>query len=173
MFAIGTTEIVIIVVLALLLFGPQQLPEIGKQVGKAMREFRHMSGEMQRALNLDDAFHTDYDTTYHQHDMHRAPVIEPAQIAPQGDAPNAEAFAYSAPKAGTPFAAADPFAATAAELPAELPNESPAAHDQNTVGQNTAESLEPVSVGGARVYNEPAAAPAILVAGGGHASASV
>ena len=37
---LGPLEIVVIFVVALLVFGPQRLPEIGRQVGKAVREFR-------------------------------------------------------------------------------------------------------------------------------------
>lgn len=51
---IGTTEIIIILAIALLVFGPQKLPEIGRQIGSAMRELRKMSGDVQRALNLDE-----------------------------------------------------------------------------------------------------------------------
>lgn len=36
----GPLEIIVILVIALLVFGPNKLPEIGKQVGKAVREFK-------------------------------------------------------------------------------------------------------------------------------------
>ena len=39
-----------ILVLALLLFGPQKLPEIGKQVGKALGEFKRTSNELKRTI---------------------------------------------------------------------------------------------------------------------------
>lgn len=43
---IGILEILLIVVVILLLFGPRRLPEIGAAVGKAIREFRQaMKGE--------------------------------------------------------------------------------------------------------------------------------
>lgn len=58
MFGIGAQEIVIIMVIALIIFGPQRLPEIAGQVAKAIRDFRRMSddltGEFQRSLTLDD-----------------------------------------------------------------------------------------------------------------------
>jgi sec-independent protein translocase protein TatA len=37
---IGATEIVLLLLLALLLFGARRLPEIGKSLGKGMREFK-------------------------------------------------------------------------------------------------------------------------------------
>lgn len=51
---LGTTEIIIILAIALLVFGPAKLPEIGRQIGTAMRELRRMSGDVQRALDFDD-----------------------------------------------------------------------------------------------------------------------
>ncbi|MDD5006088.1 MAG: twin-arginine translocase TatA/TatE family subunit [Candidatus Omnitrophica bacterium] len=41
MFKIGLGELVVILVVVLLLFGPAKLPEIGKALGKAVREFRN------------------------------------------------------------------------------------------------------------------------------------
>ena len=40
MFGLGAGEILIILIIAFLLFGPKQLPEIGRQVGKAVRVSR-------------------------------------------------------------------------------------------------------------------------------------
>ena len=37
---IGPVEIVIILVLALLIFGPKRLPEMGRSLGRGMREFK-------------------------------------------------------------------------------------------------------------------------------------
>lgn len=57
MFGIGPQEIIILMVVALIVFGPQKLPEIGMQVGKAIRDFRRMSdemtGEFSRTMTLD------------------------------------------------------------------------------------------------------------------------
>ena len=43
---IGPMEILIVLVIALVVFGPKRLPELGKSVGKGIREFRgSVSGE--------------------------------------------------------------------------------------------------------------------------------
>lgn len=43
---VGSSEIIFLFFLALLLFGPKKLPEIGRNLGKAMRELRKMSSEI-------------------------------------------------------------------------------------------------------------------------------
>jgi sec-independent protein translocase protein TatA len=45
-FALQPLDIVVILVLALILFGPQKLPEIGRGIGKALTEFRKGAREM-------------------------------------------------------------------------------------------------------------------------------
>ena len=40
MFGLGATELIIILVVALLIFGPGKLPEIGGALGKGIRDFR-------------------------------------------------------------------------------------------------------------------------------------
>jgi TatA/E family protein of Tat protein translocase len=44
--SIGPLELVLIFVVALLVFGPKKLPEIGRSVGKALREFKKTSDEL-------------------------------------------------------------------------------------------------------------------------------
>lgn len=56
--SIGGTEVLIIVIIALVVFGPKRLPELGRTVGKGMREFRRASNDLKRSLEdeiaLDD-----------------------------------------------------------------------------------------------------------------------
>jgi len=44
--SIGPMELILIFVIALLVFGPKKLPEIGRSVGKALREFKKTSDEI-------------------------------------------------------------------------------------------------------------------------------
>lgn len=43
---IGFPELLIILAIALLVFGPKKLPEVGRSIGKAVREFRRTSDEI-------------------------------------------------------------------------------------------------------------------------------
>jgi TatA/E family protein of Tat protein translocase len=48
---IGPMELLLILVIALLIFGPDRLPEIGAGLGKAIREFREMSQGITDEIN--------------------------------------------------------------------------------------------------------------------------
>jgi TatA/E family protein of Tat protein translocase len=50
---LGFTEIAFIFVLALLIFGPKKLPEIGRTLGRAMAEFRKATTELKRSINTE------------------------------------------------------------------------------------------------------------------------
>src|SRR2546428_13733486 len=50
MFDIGLQEMLVIGVLALLVFGPGKLPELGRMVGRALREFRRASDEFRSTV---------------------------------------------------------------------------------------------------------------------------
>src|SRR5262245_63467051 len=50
MFDIGLQELVVIFVIALLVFGPKNLPQLGPALGRAMREFRKASDEFRSTI---------------------------------------------------------------------------------------------------------------------------
>jgi sec-independent protein translocase protein TatA len=49
-FGLGLPEIIVILVVALLIFGPKKLPEIGKSLGKAIRGFQEASRDFEQEL---------------------------------------------------------------------------------------------------------------------------
>jgi TatA/E family protein of Tat protein translocase len=75
-FDIGLQEMIIIGVIALLVFGPSKLPELGRMFGRAMREFRRAS----------DEFRATVETNLHINDPD--PVIgAPSPLIPDASAP--------------------------------------------------------------------------------------
>jgi len=48
--SLGGPEIFLILVIALIVFGPRKLPEIGKSVGKMLAEFRKASNDFKRTI---------------------------------------------------------------------------------------------------------------------------
>jgi TatA/E family protein of Tat protein translocase len=53
--SLGLPELIFIFVLALLVFGPKRLPEMGRMVGKGMAEFRKATNELKRTINAEIA----------------------------------------------------------------------------------------------------------------------
>ena len=51
---IGFQELLIVFGLALLIFGPSKLPEIGKSLGRGIREFKQTSKEIKESVSLED-----------------------------------------------------------------------------------------------------------------------
>ncbi len=50
---LGIPELIFILVLALLIFGPRKLPQIGRTVGKGLAEFRKASNDLKRTINAE------------------------------------------------------------------------------------------------------------------------
>ena len=97
MFNLGPGEILVILVVALLIFGPKRLPEIGKSIGKSMREFRRASTELR------DEFERLGEEDKARPASHR-PVAPrqapgPAPAGPSGSAPGPERPSGSDPDA--------------------------------------------------------------------------
>jgi sec-independent protein translocase protein TatB len=77
MFDIGLQEMLVIGVLALLVFGPSKLPELGRMVGRAMREFRRAS----------DEFRSTVETNLHINDLDPPPPEPVATAVSEAAAP--------------------------------------------------------------------------------------
>ena len=69
---LGMPEVVLILVIALIVFGPRKLPELGKSLGQAMQQFRRASDDFKRTweqeVELDKVRKTDTATISSSHD---------------------------------------------------------------------------------------------------------
>jgi TatA/E family protein of Tat protein translocase len=48
---IGMPELIVIMVIALIIFGPRKLPELGRSLGRSLGEFRRASNELKQTLD--------------------------------------------------------------------------------------------------------------------------
>lgn len=48
---IGAGELILILAIALVIFGPSKLPQIGKSMGEAIKEFRKGTSQVQKEIN--------------------------------------------------------------------------------------------------------------------------
>jgi Tat protein translocase TatB subunit len=53
MFGIGTTEVLLILAVALLVIGPSKLPDVARALGKGMAEFRRMSSDVKKTIDFE------------------------------------------------------------------------------------------------------------------------
>jgi sec-independent protein translocase protein TatA len=82
---IGMPEMVVIAVIALIIFGPRKLPELGKSLGKSIAEFKRASNELKNTLE-------DEIRTEELQDARKSAQIPPtASVAPAAPAPVATA----------------------------------------------------------------------------------
>ena len=121
---LGGPELFLILVVALIVFGPRKLPEIGKSLGKMMAEFRKASQEFQRTIEteveadkLRDSLRVDAPRT----ETPAPPAVSEPQAAPASN-PSEPAGSSGAPPAyGTH--AAESAGATVSRDPAATPVE--------------------------------------------------
>ena len=109
MFDIGLQELVLIFVIALLVFGPKNLPQLGRSLGRAMREFRKASDEFKSTIetNLQMNEIDPPPTLQPASDVAALPVeTTPAPVTPEPVLdPEGASVSQEAPPPGEPYAA--------------------------------------------------------------------
>ncbi|MBC7224526.1 MAG: twin-arginine translocase TatA/TatE family subunit [Anaerolineae bacterium] len=122
-FGIGPMEMVFILILALIIFGPGRLPEIGRAVGKSIRDFRAMTQEVtsQFSLELEEASTASKGSQEEQAPTPQKAAEPPPSAEPPAEAETPEAPASAVPEAdkGEGKAAEEPTSAAASETTSE------------------------------------------------------
>lgn len=114
MFGIGTSEFLVILLVAVLVLGPEHLPRIVRTVTKVMSDFRRISTDFQRVLNLEATQEEWKSQQPAASTVKKKKKKKPVPVDPEADAPSASASAEmagqvkepKAPPADTPAAPA-------------------------------------------------------------------
>ncbi len=139
-FGIGEGELAIIVVFGFLLFGPDKLPQMGRTIGRAIRQFRETQEKMTAVVQSEII---DPVT-----EAASAPVKPKKTVADDDSDADEDATETAAP------AKKETFAERRARLAAEK-----AASEGATEGEGAADEAEPAKAEPAAVESEPAAEP--------------
>lgn len=102
MFGMGGTEILVILIVALLFLGPDKLPEAAKSISKGIRDLRKQTREFQETIEADERLGgaiRDIKSALNGEDPRPRP--RPARIAPPTDAAAAAASAAAAAASAT------------------------------------------------------------------------
>jgi len=128
---LGMPEMIFIFLLALVLFGPRKLPELGRQLGKALAEFKKASNEFRKQLELEMMNIELEERARQAPPLDNSPKILPAEsLLDTVSAPPLE----SIPRAPLPADAGSVTSTVTQETDAELASRSPLATE--TPSQN-------------------------------------
>lgn len=146
MFGIGEGELAIIVVFGFLLFGPDKLPQMGRTIGRAIRQFRETQEKMTAVVQSEIIDPVS--------EAASAPV-KPKKVAATDDDSDAD---EDAAETAAP-AKKETFAERRARLAAEKAASEGAAEGEGAAEESEAESAEPAAAAEPVVEPEPAAEP--------------
>lgn len=145
MFGIGEGELAIIVVFGFLLFGPDKLPQMGRTIGRAIRQFRETQEKMTAVVQSE--------------------IIDPvseaasAPVKPKKTAVDDDSDADKDAAETAAPAKKETFAERRARLAAEKAASEAAAEGEGTAEESEAEGAEPAAAAEPVVEPEPAAEP--------------
>jgi len=83
--SVGLPELIIIFTLALIIFGPRKLPELGRSLGKSLAEFKRASNELRNTL--DEEIRLDDQRATRAQEPAALPPVEPPRPSVVNESP--------------------------------------------------------------------------------------
>ena len=123
--SLGTTELLVIVIVALVLFGPRRLPELSRSLGKSLNEFKRASDDFKRTWEREVALESVERDAAIERAMPHEEQIAPTQATPAANAATiggADAQGFPVARGSQQVAAPTP---TVADVDAETTAENP------------------------------------------------
>lgn len=118
MLDIGFQELIVLMVIALLVFGPYKLPELGRALGRAMREFRRASDEFRATIETNLNITEDASPTPAASAAATTTASEPAAVPAAGADAGLASLDIPVPSEPVPFGASSfPVGASGVEPP--------------------------------------------------------
>jgi sec-independent protein translocase protein TatB len=137
MFGIGSTELIVILVVALIVIGPAKLPEMAKSLGKALGEFRRVSTDVKRTIEM-EAEQADQKSRTDQAKKELFPEQKASQAPQASQASQAAQTPQASQEAPKPPAAPAEVAAQAADESAESRTQEPVAEAAEAPAESVA-----------------------------------
>jgi len=99
--SLGFSEVMMILIIGLIIFGPKKLPEIGRSIGNAIREFRRASNDIVNTLSLDTEYSPQTRRSYADYgDAYASSYVETSTepTVSQGEVPADEVNVAASPQ---------------------------------------------------------------------------
>src|SRR6266550_661306 len=94
--SVGMPELIIIFVIALIIFGPRKLPELGKSLGKSLAEFKKASNELRNTLEEEIRIEEQKDAAKEQKDAAKQTQTSTTTATPHHEDEPARTIDHSA-----------------------------------------------------------------------------
>ena len=132
--SIGMTELIVIMVVALVVIGPKRLPELARTLGKALGDFKRATSDFQSSFSMED----DYDLDVLDEDAKKQEKKESDEES--GDADEQD---HDETEVGAAEHTAEPNRTETDDLPTEAGDAAPEAEAAATESEAAADKTEP------------------------------